>query len=105
MAISYVGLCGAVLNFGGGVFLVWDALRVRRQTLAHFGAKQTAEEEAERTKQPPRYETADGQPLASELDWELWLAQRALKWTWVGFALIAAGFLLDICSRIVSAAS
>lgn len=110
MAISYIGLTGAVLNFAGGVFLTWDALRIRRKTLAHFGARQIAEEEAEEKAKKegkertsgPRYVTADGQILETELDWELWLASTTLKWTWLGFLLIASGFLLDIWSRIFS---
>lgn len=105
MAISYLGVSGAVLNFSGGVFLVWDALKARKKTLAHFGARQTAEEEAARTNKSPRYETPEGEPLATELDWELWLAKEPLKWTWLGFALISAGFLLDIFSRILSPGS
>lgn len=101
MAISYLGLGGALLSFGGGVFLACDSLRAQRTTLLQFGSRKLAESEAKRTGKPPLYETPDHRPLASELDWELWLADHTRKRTWIGFAIISAGFLLDFVSRIL----
>jgi hypothetical protein len=100
MLISYLGISGTLLNFAGGVFLVYDALRLPRKTLVAYGARSAAEEDARRTSKPPRYIDDKGQPLETLLDWELWLARQTQKWTWVGFVLIAAGFFLDLLSRI-----
>ncbi len=105
MSTSCLGLGGVVLSFAGGVFLTYDSLRARRKILAHFGARKIAEDQAKREGKPTLYETPDGKPLDTELDWELWLAEQPLKWTWIGFALISVGFLLDIFSRILSPGS
>lgn len=105
MAACYLGLSGSVLNFAGGAFLVYDSLRARKKTLAHFGRRKLAESNAKSSGGSPLYETPDGKPLATELDWELWHTELALKWTWVGFLLISAGFLLDIIGRLVCPAS
>jgi hypothetical protein len=102
MPISYLGLAGAVLNFSGGVFLVIDSLAAKKTALAHYGARKRSEEEATRDNKPARYQAPDGKELKTLLDWELWLAEDGLKWTWLGFALISTGFLLDILSRIFS---
>ena len=102
MPISYLGLTGALLNFVGGAFLVYDSLRPRRKNFSEAGAKEFAEEQQKRLRERKKalYETHDGQPLASELQWTLWLGQRSLQWTWVGFLLMSLGFLLDVFNRI-----
>jgi len=104
MPISYLGLSGAMLNFAGGVFLIYDSLRSRRKNLAAFGAQAFARDQqtSERERKKPLYETPDGKPLANELQWTLWLGDRSRQWTWVGFLLISAGFALAILSRILS---
>lgn len=99
MAISYLGICGAALNFAGGAFLVYEALRLPRKTLVAYGARVTAEEEARRTGQPPRYVDDEGKPLGTVVDWERWLARKVQQRNWIGFLLITVGFLLDLLSR------
>jgi hypothetical protein len=102
MPISYLGLTGAVLNFFGGAFLVYDSLRPRSKNFAAAGAKEFAEEQQKRLREGKKalYETHDNKPLATELQWTVWLGQRSLQWTWVGFLLMSLGFLLDVFNRI-----
>lgn len=98
------GVSGAVLNFAGGLFLIIDSIRVRNKVLAQAGADEVAKYEAKRAKKgkKPLYTDGTGKPLATEVQWALWLANRALTRTWIGFLLISVGFFLDFISRMLN---
>jgi hypothetical protein len=104
MAISYLGICGAGLNFAGGAFLVYEALRLPRKVLAAYGARAAAEDEAQKTGKPARYVDDKGKPLKNLLDWEIWMSKKVQYRNWFGFSLVTVGFLLDLLSRIFEGA-
>lgn len=87
-------LFSAILSFLGGGFLSIDALRSRRRVRAESGATELLKilnQEA-----AANLTDEDGKPLNSEAALRLWLTKQTSRWAWLGFALMTAGFVLQI---------
>ncbi|HYU31940.1 MAG TPA: hypothetical protein VEW48_07240 [Thermoanaerobaculia bacterium] len=92
-------LVGSLLSFAGGVVLTVDAFLVRYNIRVEQGALQLREA-LERRQAGDVITSEAGDPLGSEKRLRLWLALRSLRRTQAGFALMTAGFLLDLFVRL-----
>jgi hypothetical protein len=87
---------GSILNFVGGVILIWDALSVRK-VLAEAGARQL-QEGLEKVGLGDLL-TFKGQPLSDATTFQLWSSKRSRHWAWIGLLVMTGGFLLDILAK------
>jgi len=90
-------LGASLLSFFGGLFLSVEAFLVRRRIRMDAGAVRL-HEILKKTRAV--LEDGRGKPLESERDFRIWLAERSLLYSWVGFSLMTFGFVLDICSKL-----
>jgi hypothetical protein len=92
---SILELLSAVLSFAGGALLSIDALRLKRRIRAESGAQDFLN--ALRTVgAADALKDEQGRALNTVTALQLWFANRSLKWTWLGFLLMTAGFLLQV---------
>jgi hypothetical protein len=93
-------LAGSILSFLGGLFLSIEAFLVRRRIRMEAGAARL-HEILKKTRAV--LEDGSGKPLESEKDLRVWLAERSLLYSWIGFGLMTFGFVLDILSQLIRA--
>ena len=91
-------IAGSTANFLGGVVLLIDALRVRRNIDTEGVASDLlnaldAQGSAERAQNP------QGQPLGTTEAVKKWLSKWSLGRAWMGFALMILGFGCEIASH------
>ena len=90
-------LASAILSFLGGAMLSIDALRARHRARAESGAKKFLEiMRAHGTGTTLKDE--QGRDLDSEAALALWRARQSTRWTWIGFLLMTAGFVVQIAA-------
>jgi hypothetical protein len=88
-----------MLNFSGAAVLCVDALRIKR----NIGEKAGAEKLVRYLRSVGKSDLITderGKPLDSPRAIDEWLAGRTLRLGWLGFVLIALGFLLDLLNKL-----
>lgn len=88
-----------LLSFIGGTVLTVDSFLVKRKIRVSKGGAEVTDMLNEAGVPHERRP----QPLQSEKDLQLWLADRTLNRTWWGFLLIAIGFFLEMVLMATSA--
>ena len=98
MTHNFLDVLGSVLSFLGGLVLFLDTLRMKSRirnqetmSLLLVALKKEGGEGALKDDQ--------GNPIKSDTDLQVWFAGNSLKWGWLGFALMTAGFLLDLLAK------
>lgn len=99
MSSGFLELASSVLSFAGGVVLTAESLWVRRRAREESGAGLLLAALG-RAGASGVLKDSRGRPLSQERALHLWFAERSYRWAWVGFALMAAGFLLELLDRL-----
>ena len=94
-------IAGSTANFAGGVVLLLDALRVRRNietegVASDFLTALKAEGSSDRA------EDSKGRPLGTPEAVKKWLSKWSLGRAWLGFALMILGFGCEFASHFFS---
>lgn len=95
MAKPIAELLVSVLTFSGATVLCIDTLRTRRNIKEKLGAEKLVEDFR------GMLSDDEGRRLDSQRAVEEWLGDRSLKLGWIGFALMAGGFLLDMITKLI----
>jgi len=94
-------IAGSCVTFAGAAWLSIDALLIRRHIRVEAGANEFFEI-LNKAGARGLVKDKSGKPLDSREDLTLWLAGRTVGWTWVGFGLMAFGFVLDLIGKLRS---
>jgi len=100
MAKPLIEILAPVFNFAGAAVLTFDALRARQNVREKSGAKDLINFLRSIHKGNLLVDE-QGKPLDSPTAIDDWLAGRTLRYGWIGFVLIAIGFLLEFISKIL----
>jgi hypothetical protein len=98
---EYLEIAGATANFAGGIVLLIDAVRVRLSIREKSGGN-IFQDGLNKAKVADAPRDAAGKPLDTEEARESWLSAGLLKRSWIGFALLVAGFGCEIASHFFS---
>ncbi len=89
----------SLLTFAGGVFLTVDGLVAASKIHAESGGERFL---AAVLRRKIQVVGDDGQPLTNPTDLRAWLARKVQRRSWLGFALITLGFLIDLVSKVAA---
>ena len=90
-----------ILNFSGAAILCVDALRIKRNIKVKAGAEKLVQY-LRSVGESNLITDERGKPLDSQRALDEWLAGLTLRLGWVGFVLIALGFLLDLITKLMA---
>jgi hypothetical protein len=90
-----------ILNFSGAAILCVDALRIKRSIKEKAGAERLVQY-LRSVGQSGLIRDEQGRLLDSHRALDEWLARRTLRLGWIGFVLIALGFLLDLINKVLA---
>lgn len=99
MSSGFLELAGSIFSFAGGLVLTAESLLVRRRVREESGADLLLTALG-RVGAADQLKDSQGQPLSQERALQLWFAHRSFRWAWLGFALMALGFLFELFSRL-----
>jgi hypothetical protein len=88
-----------IFNFSGAAILCIDALRIKQNIKEKVGAKELLDY-LQAFNKPGAVRDEQGKPLDSQEAIDKWLAHRSLQFGWIGFILLALGFLLDLIAKL-----
>jgi len=91
-------IAGSVLNASDALWLLIDAMRIRRTIRAESGAARL-QEILKQVGAGDVLRDRKGRPLNSEKALRLWFAARTIAWNWVALGLILMGFILDLWGK------
>jgi hypothetical protein len=97
---EYLEIAGSGANLAGGIVLLIDALRVRSSIKERSGGD-IFQKELEKAQVKDAPQDSQGGSLATAVSRELWLAMGPLERSWIGFALLVAGFGCEIASHFL----
>jgi hypothetical protein len=97
-----LGIVGSGLTFSGGVVLSLEAFFLKRRIKAEAGANRLLRIMKSHGSENVITDEKTGKPLNTEKALRMWFAERSLKYSWIGFSLLAFGFLFDFVSRLVA---
>lgn len=92
-------IAGSIASFLGTAWLTADAISVRRNIRSESGANRL-HEILDAHKKGSLLKDERGKDLNSEEALRLWFADRTLAWNWIGLAVIAFGFALDLVGKL-----
>ena len=101
MAKPLAEIIVTLMNFSGAAILSIDALRIRQSAKEKAGAEKLIHYLSLIGKGDLVTDT-NGKPLDSEAAIEEWLGTRTQRLGWIGFTLLALGFLLDLMVKITA---
>jgi hypothetical protein len=93
-----LGMVASLLALLGGLALSLEALFVGRKIRTEAGAQRLLEIMKAHGAEDVLVDKS-GKPLNKEKALRLWFAERSLRWSWLGFGLLALGFLLDLIAK------
>ncbi|MGD0182052.1 MAG: hypothetical protein ABSC15_19750 [Terriglobales bacterium] len=102
-ATDELGVLASLLTLLGALALSVEALFVRRKIRTEAGGQRLLAIMKAHGDDDVLTDPKSGKPLNKEKALRLWFAERSLGWSWLGFALMMVGFLLDLIAKWKSA--
>jgi hypothetical protein len=94
-------IAGSCLTTAGGIWLVVDAILVRRSIRSEEGAAKLFEI-LKAANAAEVLKSQEGIPLNSKKELRLWFASHTIAWNWVALTLISLGFISDLIGKLMS---